>query len=126
MKGFVQFIQVRPERHLDEELLCWKRLMASSIRPAEKQGKERDVVHNNPPGGNLLDLLLLLDEHGVEPVRHGAFVGFKNVRRLTPELKRLADQHCDDLRRFLRNSPTPYEVRESCHRSTVGRCDRQT
>jgi len=59
----------------------------------------------------LLELLVGLQDAGVVPVRHGTFVGFKNVRRLTPELRGLADRYEDALRRQLPDSPTPYQQR---------------
>jgi hypothetical protein len=61
----------------------------------------------------LHDLLRRLDAAGVEPRRHGNFVGYLGVRRLTPELRRLAERHEDELRRVLPNSPTPYKHRLS-------------
>jgi hypothetical protein len=63
-------------------------------------------------GKGLLDLLLLLDRHGVEPVRHGEFIGYRNVRRLTPDLQRLADEQEDALRRHLPDTPTPFKARQ--------------
>jgi hypothetical protein len=66
----------------------------------------------------LLDLLLTLDRHGVQPVRHGRFLGL-----LGPGLDRLPGSVWGELKRcrspllrHLKNTPRPYQARHRRHR----------
>jgi hypothetical protein len=61
--------------------------------------------------GPLFDLLARLAAAGVEPVRHGGFLGFRNPGRLTPDLWAAFRAAEPRLIHLLPSRPTPYRER---------------
>jgi hypothetical protein len=56
-------------------------------------------------------ILDVLAEAGIEPTRHGQFVGYRNIRRMPAHLWGQVEQHEQALLESLPDSPTPFEAR---------------
>lgn len=68
-------------------------------------------TNDEPPG--VLRLLVLLDEAGAIPVRHGAFVGCLRPDRVPLRLWRELDRCEGQLQRMLPNTATPFRRRQT-------------
>jgi hypothetical protein len=73
-------------------------------------------------GRGLLGLLLACDALGVEPVRHGDFIGLRGpaISRGPPEVWELLTRHEAALRQRLRAEETPFRARQAAARAPAG------
>jgi hypothetical protein len=65
------------------------------------------------PAGGLLGLLVWCEEQGVEPVRHGGFIGLRGpgLDRLPPSVWVALCRETPLLRRMLKSEPGPFRQR---------------